>query len=512
MVKTTEFIKELSDTLIIGSKLSDVFQKVHIIFTTKYGTKNFFFGTPRKIIYGIGDKTIHQVLNLVKTSSEDLNYKDVDCVMRFNNDYFLYFDINNFTTKEDILITFSLIDNFLKNTNRFESIYNRFKYLKALVYSIEPLIYEISIKNALTQALISLITFTEIEKSIVATISGKKIEIISNIGVEKEIFRTPQVKKWISQLIKTKKEVFVKMDICNENKNKLVGILPLGDFNEIKGLIIVVFNSQKETIEEIDKEILKILSFVITHRIKLYELNLNLLKAKRKAEELSRLKSEFVANVSHELRTPLNAILGFVELLKIGEFSREEEIKYLDHIMSAGTSLLTMINNILDLSKIEAGGIKPIITEISVEELIDDIKRLGEVLTKNKGIDFILENRLPIKTIRSDYSMLKSILTNIISNAIKFTDKGWVKTSLYLQNDKVVFRIEDTGIGLKESDINKIFLPFVQLEEVRNKKYSGTGIGLSLAKKFADMIDARIVPKTKGLGKGCIFFVILNKY
>lgn len=512
MIKTTDFIKELSDTLIIGSKLSDIFQKVHIIFSTKYGTKNFFFGTTKKIIYGIGDKNLNQILNMVKLSSEEINYKDVDCVMKFSNNYFLYFDINNFTTKEDILITFSIIDNFLKNIQRFESIYNRFKYLKALVYSIEPLIYEISIKNALSQALISLITFTEIEKSIVAIISGKKLEVISNIGIQKEILKTPQVKKYISQIIRTKKEVFTKMDVCNENKNKMVGILPLGDFNEIKGIIIVVFNSQKDTIDEIDKEILKILSFVITHRIKLYELNLNLLKAKKKAEELSKLKSEFVANVSHELRTPLNAILGFVELIKIGEFSREEEIKYLDNIMSAGTSLLNMINNILDLSKIEAGGMKPIITQISIEELIDDIKRFGEVLAKNKGIEFIVENNLSIKTIESDYSMLKSILINIISNGIKFTDKGWVKVSAYQQNNKIIFRIEDTGIGIKESDINKIFLPFVQLEEVRNKKHSGTGIGLSLASKFANMIGAKIIPKTKGLGKGCIFFVVLNKY
>ncbi len=512
MIKTTDFIKELTDTLIIGSKLSDVFQKVHIIFTTKYGTKNFFFGNPKKIIYGIGDKSINQILNLLKTSQDEISYKDIDCIMKFDNNYFLYFDINNFSTKEDITITFSIINNFLKNIQRFESIYNRFKYLKALVYSIEPLIYEVSIKNALSQALISLTTFTEIEKSIVATISGKKLEIISNIGIQKEILKTPRVKKYLSNVIETKKEVFVKEDICDEHKNRIVGILPLGDFNDIKGVLIVGFNSEKTRIDETDKEILKILSFVITHRIKMYELNLNLINAKKRAEELSRLKSEFVANVSHELRTPLNAILGFVELLKIGEFPKEEEIKYLDNIMSAGTSLLNMINNILDLSKIEAGGMKPIITKISIEELIDDIKRFGEVLAKNKGIDFIVENKLNTKTIETDYSMLKSILMNIISNGIKFTEKGWVKLSCYLQNNKIIFRIEDTGIGIKESDINKIFLPFVQLEEVRNKKHSGTGLGLSLASKFASMIGAKIIPKTKGLGKGCIFFVVLNRY
>lgn len=509
MVKNTSFFSDLFENLSIGSKLPDVFQKVSVLFSIKFGTKNFFFGDSSRVIYGIGTTPIKYIISLIKESDSSLVFKDIECLMKFDGNYFLYFDINYFASKEDLSLVFIIINNFLKNYERFESIYGRFKYLKSLVFSIEPLIYEVSLKNALSQSLISLTTFTDIEKSVVASISKKRIDIISSIGIEKKSLESKDIMNNIKEVILTKRESFFLSRSCGDGKKRLVGIIPLGDFNEIKGILFVGFEPSKEKITDIDKEILKILSFVITHRIKLHELNIGLVVAKKKAEELSKLKSQFVANVSHELRTPLNAILGFVELLKIGDFTKEDQSRYLDYIMSAGTSLLNMINNILDLSKIEAGGMKPIFTEISLDELLEDITKYGEVLAKNKGIEFIVIKHTGNIVLVSDYSMVKSILMNLISNAIKFTDSGWVKVSVYQKDGKLIFKVEDTGIGMKEEDLEKIFSPFTQLEDVRSKKFPGTGIGLSLSSKFAEMIKGKIIPKTKGLGKGCIFYFIL---
>ncbi|MEN2997733.1 MAG: HAMP domain-containing sensor histidine kinase [Brevinematia bacterium] len=501
-------MNELLEVLSVGSKLSEIFQKISVIFSIKFGTKNFFFGNQREIIYGFGNKSTKHILNLIRETQEQINYKDVECVMKLNN-YFLYFDINSFTSKEEIILSYAIIDNFLKNHEKFETIYTRFKYLKALVFSIEPLIYEISIKNALSHSLISLTTFTDIDKAIIAILSNKRMEVVSAIGIEKEILKNKEILINIKKILSGEKEIFLNIATSQNNKHRLVGIVPLREFNETKGILLVEFKETKESVTEIDKEILKILSFVMTHRIKLYEMNINLIRAKKRAEELSRLKSEFVANVSHELRTPLNAILGFVELLKMGDFPKSEQDKYLDYIMFAGTSLLGMINNILDLSKIEAGAMKPIFTRIQVKEISEELERYGKVLSKNKNIDFYIENNTGDMTINTDYMMIKSILVNLISNAVKFTEKGWVKVSIYTKPNNVIFKIEDTGIGMKESDLKKIFTPFTQLENVRNKRFSGTGIGLSLSKKFADMLNAKIIPKTKGVGKGCIFYVVL---
>ncbi|MFN4244624.1 MAG: sensor histidine kinase [Brevinematia bacterium] len=507
----SKFVEELLEYLSIESKLPELLEKLKNLFSREFGSKNFFFLDDEKIVYGEGgSKILDYVLNLSKSSFNDFEYKDTECYMRFDSGYFLYFDLNAFTSKSELLIVYLVLKNFLRNHSKFESIYVRFKYLKSLVFSIEPLIYEVSIKNALSQSLISLTTFTEIEKALLAVISGKSIELVSKLNIEKEVLEIPEVFKHLNIVIDSKKEQFFRLKEDNNGKFVLAGILPLGDFNETRGILLVVFNEKKKEVSEIDREILKILSFVMTHRIKLHDMNVSLLKAKRKAEELSRLKSEFVANVSHELRTPLNAILGFIELLKIGEFSDEDRSRYLEYIQSASTSLLGMINNILDLSKIEAGMMKPIVTEFKLEDLLDDIKRYGEILAKNKGIDFsIINGSVENLTFRTDYTMLKSILVNLISNAIKFTEKGWVKVFVYRKSDNIIFKVEDTGIGIKESDIKKIFAPFTQLENVRNKRFSGTGIGLSLSKKFAEMINARIVPRTKGVGKGCIFYLII---
>ncbi|MGC8870509.1 MAG: sensor histidine kinase [Brevinematia bacterium] len=500
----SKFLSSIVDVLVINERLSDIFQRVFLIFESEVGTKNFVLSEETKIIFATGRK-IKDILRNFNYES-DLHISETFCAMNLGN-YKLYFDFNVLIPREYLNIIFSILKNFLSNYSKFEYIYKRFKYLKSLIFAIEPIIYETSLKYSFSQSLVSLTTFTSINKAAVLSFENKKINIIASIDLDKEL-----LKMFNSEIIrsaKLKKDFYLIKDL-GKGQKQIVSIVPLVDLGEVRGFIFSIFDPEKKELDETDKEILKIISFVMTHRLKLHETNLNLIKAKKRAEELSRLKSEFVANVSHELRTPLNAILGFVELLKMGNFSKEEEMKYLDYILSSGINLLSMINNILDLSKIEAGAMKPIFSEIDIDELLDDVRKHSEILAMNKGIEFYLykSKNLPNK-ISSDYTMVKSIITNLISNAIKFTDNGWVKVWTYLKDKHLIFRIEDTGIGMKKEDLNKIFETFTQLEGVRNKKHPGTGIGLSLSKKFADMLGAKIIPKTKGVGKGTIFYFAL---
>ncbi|MCX8028548.1 MAG: HAMP domain-containing histidine kinase [Brevinematales bacterium] len=503
------FYSKLVDILSLETRLGSVFQDLYSLLESEWGVKEFVFGDFENTVF-VGSQDIYSKFVEYVRNLRNYEVGKEFCCFKFVDRYFMCFDIPSTVEKGNIVVLYHFVDNYLRNYVKFEGIYNRFKYLKSLVFAIEPLIYEVSIKSAFSQSLLSLVTFTDIEKSLVGILSGNVINVISSFGEDINFIKSTNMLEHVKNLIKHKKEEFFYMENGNENSSRLVGILPLGEFGDIKGIFAVWFNKNKNSITDIDKEILKVLSFVMTHRIKLHEINTSLIKAKRRAEELSRLKSEFVANVSHELRTPLNAILGFVELLKIGSFSEEEQKKYLDYILSAGTSLLSMINNILDLSKLEAGAMTPVFTDVNLSELLDDVKKYGEVLAMNKGISLFVYNLIGEVYIKTDYMMIKSILTNLVSNAIKFTEKGWVKVYLYKVRESIVFKVEDTGIGISEDDIERIFDTFTQLEEVRVKRFQGTGIGLSLSKKFASMIGGQIIPKTKGIGKGSIFYLVIK--
>lgn len=500
-----KFLYDIVDLLSVNEKLSDIFHRVYLILESNFGSKNFVLVDGSKVIFGYG-REIKNLLRVVKLDG-NLQIGETYCGMDFG-EYKVYFDFKLNPIRESLVLLYSILKNFFSNYSKFEYIYKRFKYLKSLVFAVEPIMYETSIKSAFSQSLISFVTFTQVERGAILSFDGKSSKVIASVELDKDLLKL--VSPEIHQSIKVKKDITLFKELDNTKNKYLITIVPLVDLGEVKGVMVLVFGKDKKALDETDREVLRVISFILTHRLKLYETNLNLIKAKKRAEELSRLKSEFVANVSHELRTPLNAILGFVELLKMGNFSKEEEIKYLDYILSSGYSLLSMVNNILDLSKIEAGMMKPVLQEIDLEELITDLKNYAGILARNKGIEFFIykSHNIPKKII-SDYTMVRSIINNLLSNAIKFTDKGWVKFWVYTKDENLIFKVEDTGVGIKEGDLKKIFDTFVQLESTRNKRYPGTGIGLSLSQKFAEMLNARIIPKTKGLGNGTVFYFVL---
>lgn len=230
-------------------------------------------------------------------------------------------------------------------------------------------------------------------------------------------------------------------------------------------------------------------------------------QSKAFAEAANITKSEFLANMSHELRTPLNSIIGFSDLLleKIAGELNEKQIRYVTNISTSGKHLLNIINDILDISKIEAGRMEFIHEEISIHTAINEVMATLSPIAVRKNIEIIKNIDKSIEIIRVDKTKLKQILYNLINNAIKFTDSGGrVTLDVQSKNEKLVFKIIDTGIGIMKEDQDKLFTVFSQLDTANNRIYEGTGLGLAVVKKLVEMHNGVVWVESE-IGKGSTF-------
>ncbi len=236
-----------------------------------------------------------------------------------------------------------------------------------------------------------------------------------------------------------------------------------------------------------------------------------LLRAKLIAEAANRSKDEFLATMSHELRTPLTSIIGFSDILLDERFGdlNDKQKRYIGHVLSGGEHLLGIINNILDLSKIEAGKMELYREDFVVYDAINEVKMMINPLSSKKNISVTVTLDQDINCINADRTKFKQILYNLLSNAIKFTDK---KGSVTVHGKKVDGMMEicvkDNGIGILADDQKELFQPFKQLDPHLNSDFEGTGLGLALVKKFLEMHDGDIRVESE-LGVGSTFTFVI---
>lgn len=235
--------------------------------------------------------------------------------------------------------------------------------------------------------------------------------------------------------------------------------------------------------------------------------------ARKNAETANMLKSQFLANMSHEIRTPMHAILGYTALMR-DVVENEESLNYLNSIQKAGNMLMNLINDILDLSKIEAGKLELQPGYVDIRRLFEDIKELFSLKIENKNLKMhiYIDPQIP-NTVLIDEVRMRQILFNLVGNAVKFTDEGSIiisaKVSNFNQKDNllsITFTVEDTGIGIPEDQQSSIFNPFKQKDGQSNKKYGGTGLGLSISKRLVDIMNGSLSVISK-VDKGSTFIV-----
>lgn len=296
-------------------------------------------------------------------------------------------------------------------------------------------------------------------------------------------------------------------------------IIPTGDkplnysrdytiiFAMVLTAIILLSRSFRHSLDRVNwelKERIKAEENLSRNEQSLLEKNAELIIAKNKAEESDRLKTAFIQNISHEIRTPMNGIVGFTDLLQHPDTDSVKRNEYLSIINTCTQQLASLVNDLIDISKLETGTVELNISESSLDQVISDITHDVSKSVKEKSLRFNITNNLGSYYIRTDHGKIKQILENLVDNAVKFTPKGDVSIFLSKSGENILVSVSDTGIGIKESDKMVIFDRFRQAEVGLNRSYGGSGLGLAISKGLVELLGGEIWFESES-GRGSIF-------
>jgi signal transduction histidine kinase len=242
----------------------------------------------------------------------------------------------------------------------------------------------------------------------------------------------------------------------------------------------------------------------------LAEQNTRLQWQSRELEKANRLKSEFLASMSHELRTPINALIGYASLMLdriYGDLTPRQE-EGLNRIQGAAQHLLALINDILDLAKIEAGRMPLHLDDVTLADIMTEITQQIEPMVKKKKLSLNVELPRSELSLHTDRTKVKQILLNLLSNAVKFTHHGGIWVTVSKDEEDLRFDVRDTGIGIREVDLESIWEDFRQVDQSRTREFGGTGLGLSITRKLVDALGGHVFAESV-YGKGSTFTVVL---
>jgi signal transduction histidine kinase len=342
-----------------------------------------------------------------------------------------------------------------------------------------------------------------------ASISGLAIVVIYNLGtlLFNKLYNITYSDTFIVNMFYISTNIINMIALYNIEKLKRVDFyqkrLLLKNQNEIKNSNLNLEKQVKERTILLDKRNKELIAEINKKK----KIERKLIAAKEKAEESDKLKSSFLANMSHEIRTPMNGILGFTQLLAELDLSADERKRYIEIIQQSGNRLLNIINDLIDISKIESGQVEVKISETNILEQLNFIYDFFKTEAKSKKIDLYLNVYLQEHdaVVDTDREKVYAVLTNLVKNSIKFTECGNIEIGCYKAGNNIKIYVKDTGVGIPKEKQQIVFDRFTQIEGVYSRNYQGSGLGLSISKAYIEMLGGKINVKSKS-GKGSIFY------
>ncbi|MBP6757699.1 MAG: PAS domain S-box protein [Flavobacterium sp.] len=382
------------------------------------------------------------------------------------------------------------------------------KITQNIAFTLESIVFEEERK--LTQEKIQQLS-RAVEQSpvsiIITNISGDieyvnpKFSEISGYSFDEAIGQNPRVLKSGYTSNEEYKQLWQTLEKGNEWHGEFQNVRKDGKLYWESASISPILNSQGQTTHYIA------IKEDITGRKNVEQ---ELILAKEKAEESDRLKLAFLANMSHEIRTPMNGILGFTELLKSPKLTNDEQQEYVKIIEKSGIRMLNIINDIISISKVESGQVEIALSETNINEQIEYLFTFFKPEASQKGIQLFIKNPLPAEeaSINTDREKVYAILTNLVKNAIKFTDSGSIDFGYAKKGNYLEFYVKDSGMGISNSQQKIIFERFRQANDSISRSHEGSGLGLAISKAYVEMLGGKIWVESKE-GKGSCFYFTL---